>query len=271
MPVNRSETAHIPKKSYPALSPLVLTSYFKSVPEEVRSGLVEGLTKILNNQATDERLNYDVIEKNLGGYTPLLPWGYQGDASEYGGWYTVHLTEADAEAGNTPYLMFGNPGEGSDAVGYGGRNTAGDGYFEIHSDDGGFILYGAIDDGASTNYAEIRVNTSSHLSQLGLVGGAGTTYAEVRALTGQASVSLASQDGSSPTAITATVDTTNDRASLSILGGGGQGWIELDESATVPARPSANRVRLYAIDNAGKTEFLARFNSGADQQIAIQP
>lgn len=41
---------------------------------------------------------------------------------------------------------------------------------------------------------------------------------------------------------------------------------------TAPAAPAANRVRLYAEDNgSGKTRIMARFATGAAQQIAIEP
>lgn len=41
---------------------------------------------------------------------------------------------------------------------------------------------------------------------------------------------------------------------------------------TAPSAPSTNNVRIYAEDNgAGKTRLMARFASGAAQQIAIEP
>lgn len=41
---------------------------------------------------------------------------------------------------------------------------------------------------------------------------------------------------------------------------------------TAPSAPAANKVVLYAQDNgAGKTQLMARFSSGAAQQVAIQP
>lgn len=46
--------------------------------------------------------------------------------------------------------------------------------------------------------------------------------------------------------------------------------IELVEM-TAPAAPAANGVRIYAVDNGGKTQLVALFNSGAAQQIAIEP
>lgn len=48
-------------------------------------------------------------------------------------------------------------------------------------------------------------------------------------------------------------------------------YFEMTEQ-TAPAAPSANGVRIYAVDNgAGKTQLMALFSSGAAQQIAIQP
>lgn len=47
---------------------------------------------------------------------------------------------------------------------------------------------------------------------------------------------------------------------------------ELRELSNDPAAPSANRVRFYCKDNgAGKTGLYARFNTGAVQQVALQP
>jgi hypothetical protein len=41
---------------------------------------------------------------------------------------------------------------------------------------------------------------------------------------------------------------------------------------TAPSAPSANQVNIYAVDNgAGKTQLMALFQSGAAQQIAIEP
>ena len=41
---------------------------------------------------------------------------------------------------------------------------------------------------------------------------------------------------------------------------------------TAPAAPAANSVRIYAVDNgSGKTQLMARFATGAAQQIAIEP
>lgn len=52
---------------------------------------------------------------------------------------------------------------------------------------------------------------------------------------------------------------------------GATGFMETIE-ITAPSAPSANGVRIYAQDNgAGKTQLMARFASGAAQQIAIEP
>lgn len=49
------------------------------------------------------------------------------------------------------------------------------------------------------------------------------------------------------------------------------GGVDLPEM-TAPSAPAANTVRLYAEDNgSGKTRLMALFNSGAAQQVAIEP
>jgi hypothetical protein len=54
-------------------------------------------------------------------------------------------------------------------------------------------------------------------------------------------------------------------------GSTGGGAAELIE-VTAPAAPAADRVRIYAEDNgSGKTRLMARFATGAAQQIAIEP
>ena len=47
------------------------------------------------------------------------------------------------------------------------------------------------------------------------------------------------------------------------------GALEIFE-ATAPSAPAANGVRIYAVDNGGKTELLALFSSGAAIRLAIQ-
>lgn len=50
------------------------------------------------------------------------------------------------------------------------------------------------------------------------------------------------------------------------------GGLELEELSTDPDAPTAGRVALYAKDNgSGKTGLYARFNTGAVQQIAVEP
>jgi hypothetical protein len=48
------------------------------------------------------------------------------------------------------------------------------------------------------------------------------------------------------------------------------GALELAEM-TAPAAGAANTVRIYAVDNGGRTQLMALFSSGAAQQLAIQP
>lgn len=40
---------------------------------------------------------------------------------------------------------------------------------------------------------------------------------------------------------------------------------------TVPSSPIANRVRIFAVDDGGKTELSSIFNTGARQQITQEP
>lgn len=49
------------------------------------------------------------------------------------------------------------------------------------------------------------------------------------------------------------------------------GFMELTELAAAPAAPATGNVRFYAISSGGKTQFAARFPTGAVQQIAIEP
>lgn len=72
------------------------------------------------------------------------------------------------------------------------------------------------------------------------------------------------------------LDTSITRSAAGVLGIRGNsttagGALEFIEQ-TAPAAPSADRVRLYAQDNgAGKTQLMALFNTGAAQQVAIEP
>jgi predicted ATPase len=71
-------------------------------------------------------------------------------------------------------------------------------------------------------------------------------------------------------------DTTFRRVAAGIVGvragvissGGALSFIE----QTAPSAPAANGVYIYAEDNgAGKTRLMAKFATGAAQQIAIEP
>ena len=49
-------------------------------------------------------------------------------------------------------------------------------------------------------------------------------------------------------------------------------YVEFVETSTGdPTAPAGNRVRVYARDTGGKTELVARFNTGAIQRLAIEP
>jgi hypothetical protein len=48
-------------------------------------------------------------------------------------------------------------------------------------------------------------------------------------------------------------------------------FIELQELSANAIAPGVNRVRVYATDDGGKTQLVARFNTGAVQQITVEP
>lgn len=51
----------------------------------------------------------------------------------------------------------------------------------------------------------------------------------------------------------------------------GAGFLEFQAEISDPAAPAANKARLYIRDTGGKTELVARFPTGAIQQVAIEP
>lgn len=73
-----------------------------------------------------------------------------------------------------------------------------------------------------------------------------------------------------PGTLTTTMNLAANGMSLSATDG--SGFLRLKEQTSAPAAPGADIVRIYAEDDgAGKTRVMAKFNSGAAQQIAIQP
>lgn len=48
-------------------------------------------------------------------------------------------------------------------------------------------------------------------------------------------------------------------------------FMELEELTSAPAAPAANKVRIYALDNAGKTTVYAKFSSGSPVSLGAQP
>ncbi len=48
-------------------------------------------------------------------------------------------------------------------------------------------------------------------------------------------------------------------------------FLQTAEMASAPSAPAANGCRIYAVDNGGKTELLALFNTGSAVRLAIQP
>jgi hypothetical protein len=47
--------------------------------------------------------------------------------------------------------------------------------------------------------------------------------------------------------------------------------MQFGEAASDFSAPAADKVKVYARDNGGKTELVARFPTGAIQQLAIEP
>lgn len=88
------------------------------------------------------------------------------------------------------------------------------------------------------------------------------------------SVSMVSWGSGIPTINS--LDTAINRSAAGVVGIRGNsstdgGALEFLEQ-TAPSAPGANAVRLYAQDNgAGKTQLMALFNTGAAQQVAIEP
>lgn len=76
---------------------------------------------------------------------------------------------------------------------------------------------------------------------------------------------------------TRSLDIRGTHAIAAIEVGTGAGPVVLNDNyaqlteRTAPSAPAANQVRLYAVDNGGKTEIRALFNSGAAQLVAAQP
>jgi hypothetical protein len=48
-------------------------------------------------------------------------------------------------------------------------------------------------------------------------------------------------------------------------------FVELQELSADVTAPGVNRVRVYATDVGGKTQLVSRFNTGAVQQITVEP
>jgi len=156
------------------------------------------------------------------------------------------------------------------------------GSFYLRSDGAPYIATDAVGGWASAAGADalpqpLDVTDSPTFDALTLttgpltVGAAALTEAELETLDGiTPGTALASKAlilGASKEIATITSATiTTLTATNEILGG----YQEITEIAD-PAAPAANKCRLYARDTGGKTELVAVFNSGAVQQVAIEP
>ena len=88
--------------------------------------------------------------------------------------------------------------------------------------------------------------------------------------TAAASKALVLSAGLAISTITSATITTLTSTTVNRTNGAVAGYEEYTEIAD-PTAPAVNKCRLYARDNAGKTELVAVFNSGAVQQVAIEP
>jgi hypothetical protein len=118
-----------------------------------------------------------------------------------------------------------------------------------------FRVYNTFTD--ASNYERGYVRYASNVLQIGHEGaGTGNNGRTIQFQT----------SGFNPLALDATSATFNVNLICSTS------FQEFSERGTAPTAPATNSVRIYAEDNgAGKTRLMARFATGAAQQIAIEP
>lgn len=155
--------------------------------------------------------------------------------------------------------------------------------FRLHGDGGYYIADGTNDplDGPLTSVTANGFFTSEDLVVEGSITGnhtgAGdftsveTQTLEVTALSAATFAGGLAVTGSISAAAVAVTGATVD--TLTSSGGVFIATIPLTftEVAGAPSAPAANKVVVYAIDNGGKTELLARFPTGSAVRLAIEP
>lgn len=110
----------------------------------------------------------------------------------------------------------------------------------------------------ASNYERGFTRWNSSIFEIGTEAAGTGTNRDLRLLTGAFTHTFSSSDGSFLLSGAARLLSANAR-------------VELGE-VTAPSAPAANRVVIYAEDNGGgKTRLMARFATGAAQQIAIEP
>jgi len=133
--------------------------------------------------------------------------------------------------------------------------------YQIREGDGSEILL------AMTAVEDPGVGTTSTLEIRGKDGDSPEGYAELVAITTDGLVH------GGVASVTISLDT---QTGVIDFGGGvrcrlNQVYLEMTEQGGDPDAPGVNRCRLFLRDNGGKTELCARFNTGAIQQVAIEP
>lgn len=63
---NQRPLGRIPKKSYATISEAAILALLGELPANIKQPIAHALKKILDKQAADERMNYEVIERSLG-------------------------------------------------------------------------------------------------------------------------------------------------------------------------------------------------------------
>lgn len=135
--------------------------------------------------------------------------------------------------------------------------------FRVESDGNANALF--VD--ASTNRVGIlNAAPAVALDVTGAITCSGTLTAAATALSGDLNL------GSGKFTVAAASGNTSTQGTLAATGALSLGNLVEMTEISAPAAPTANGVRIYAVDNgAGKTQLMALFQSGAAQQLAIEP
>jgi hypothetical protein len=108
------------------------------------------------------------------------------------------------------------------------------------------------------------------------INNAKTSTVRVVGVNNNDEVVMGGETGTNPSFVLRNAASTTPRGeldkSLWLTATNGEGYVAFTEQSPVPNNPAANGAHLYVDDNgSGKTRLMVIFNSGASQQIAIQP